>query len=50
MLHAEKRFHAALPKLANAARADHLRTAFKDREAATQQQIARVKAILALIR
>jgi ferritin-like metal-binding protein YciE len=47
--HAEKKFHASLPKLAQAAESEALRAAFKKHEVETERQMARLGTIFGLI-
>src|SRR5712671_4972149 len=49
MWFAEKKIHASLPKMANAAQSDALRAAFKKHEADTQRQMSRLGTIFGLI-
>src|ERR1700716_1030188 len=49
MWFAEKRIHASLPKMANAAKSDALRAAFKKHEAETQGQMSRLGTVFGLI-
>jgi ferritin-like metal-binding protein YciE len=47
--HAEKKFHASLPKLAKAAESHALRAAFKRHEIETERQMSRLGTIFTLI-
>jgi len=47
--HAEKKFHASLPKLAKAADLDALRAAFKRHEIETERQMSRLGTVFTLI-
>jgi ferritin-like metal-binding protein YciE len=49
MWFAERQIHASLPKMANAAKSDALRAAFRKHESETQEQIARLGTIFGLI-
>jgi ferritin-like metal-binding protein YciE len=49
MWFAEKKIHTSLPKMANAAKSDALRAAFRKHEAETQGQIARLGTVFGLI-
>ena len=49
MWFAEKKIHASLPKIANAAQSDALRAAFKKHEAETQGQMSRLGTVFGLI-
>jgi ferritin-like metal-binding protein YciE len=47
--HAEKKFHASLPKLAKSADSDALRAAFKRHEIATERQMSRLGTVFTRI-
>jgi ferritin-like metal-binding protein YciE len=49
MWFAEKKIHSSLRKMANAAKSDALRAAFRKHEAETQHQIARLGTVFGLI-